>query len=66
MLGQRVVERLVDERQRLAHRERLAFGVQDSGVARVDRHAWTDGGLREIHRRDVAALQVGQRRGELG
>ena len=66
LLGQRLVEGLVDERQRLAHRERLALGVEHLGVAGVDRHARADGGLREVHRRDVAALEVGERRGQLG
>ena len=66
LLGQRLVEGLVDERQRLAHGERLALGVEHLGVAGVDRHARADGRLREVHRRDVAALQVGERRGQLG
>ena len=61
LLGQRLVEGLVDERQRLAHGERLALGVEHLGVAGVDRHARADGRLREVHRRDVAALQVGER-----
>ena len=30
-------------------------------VARVDRHAGADGRLRQVHRRDVAALKVGER-----
>ena len=66
LLGQRLVEGLVDERQRLAHRERLAFGVEHLGVAGVDRHARADGRLRQVHRRDVAALEVGERHGQLG
>ena len=66
LLGQRLVEGLVDERQRLAHRERLALGVEHLGVAGVDRHAGADGRLRQIHRRDVAALQVSERHGQLG
>ena len=63
LLGERLVEGLVDERQRLAHRERLALGVEHLGVAGVDRHARADGRLRQVHRRDVAALQVGERPG---
>ena len=66
LLGQRLVEGLVDEGQRLAHRERLALGVEHLGVAGVDRHAGADGRLRQVDRRDVAALQVGERPGQLG
>ena len=61
LLSQRLVEGLVDERQRVAHRERLARGVEHFAVARVDRHARPDGRLRQVHRRDVAALEVDQR-----
>jgi hypothetical protein len=61
LLGQRLVEGLVDQRQRLAHAERLALGVEHLGIAGIDRHAGADGRLRQVHRRDVAALQVGQR-----
>ena len=39
-------------------RERFALGVEHLGVASIDRHARADGRLREVHRRDVAALQV--------
>ena len=66
LFGQRLVERLVDERQRLAHGERLALRVEHLGVARVDRHARADGRLREVDRRDVAALKMGERRGQFG
>ena len=51
---------MVDQRQRFAHRESVAPGVEHLGVAGVDRHARADGCLRQIDRRDVAALQVGQ------
>ena len=60
LLGQRLVEGLVDQRQRGAHRERLAFGVEHLGVAGIDRHAGADGGLRQVHRGDVAGLQMRQ------
>ena len=66
LLGQRLVEGLVDERQRLAHGERLAFGVEHFGVASIDGHARADGGLRQVHRGDVAALEVRERRGQFG
>ena len=66
LLGQRLVQRLVDQRQRLAHRKRLAFGVEHFAVAGIDRHARADGRLRQVHRRDVAGLQVGERGRQFG
>ena len=60
LLGQRLVERLVDERQRGAYRQRLAFGIEHLGIAGIDRHAGANGGLRQVHWRDVAGLQVCQ------
>ena len=62
LLGQRFVEGLVNERQRLAHRERLALGVEHLGIASVNCHARADGGLGQVHWGDVAALQVGESR----
>ena len=47
-------------------RERLALGVEHLGVAGIDRHARPDGRLGQVHRRDVAALKVGERGGQLG
>ena len=47
-------------------RERLALGVEHFGVAGVDRHARADGRLRQVHRCDVAVLEVGERVGQLG
>lgn len=35
-------------------------------TAPIDRHARADGRLRQVHRRDVAALQVRERHGQLG
>ena len=65
LLGQVRVERLVDERERGAHGHRGAVRFQHAAVAGVDRHAGADAGLRQVHRRDVAALEVTQRRGQL-
>ena len=36
--------------------QQLAVGVQYLGVASVDRHAWADGRLGQVHGRDAAAL----------
>jgi len=58
LLGQCFVEGLIDERESFADREGLALGVEYLGVAGVNFHAWTDGSLGQIHRRDVAALEV--------
>ena len=66
LLGQHFVEDLVDECQRLAHRQSFALGVEHAGVARVDRHAGADGRLRQVHRGDVAVLEVDERVGQLG
>ena len=60
LFGQHLVEGLVDERQSLAYRDRIARSVQHLGVSCVDRHAGTDGGLGEIDRRDVAALELSE------
>ena len=38
--------------------QRLALGVEYLGIAGVDRHARTDGGLRQVHRRYVTALEM--------
>ena len=65
LLGQVGVERLVDERERGAHVHGGAVGFQHVAVAGVDRHAGADAGLGQVHRRDVAALQVTQGRGQL-
>ena len=56
LLGQSFVEGLVDQCQCGAHRNRFAFGVEHLGVAGIDRHAGADGGLCQVHRRDVAGL----------
>ena len=62
LLGQRLVEHLIDQRQRLAHGEGMARGIKHAAEAGVDRHAGADGGLGQVHRGDIAALQVDQRR----
>ena len=61
LLGEHLVENLVDERQRLAYGEGLASRVEHPRVAGVYRHAGADGGLGEVDRRDVARLQEAQR-----
>ena len=66
LFGQASSSVCIDQCQRLAHRNGLAFGVEHLGVARVDGHARTDGGLREIDRRDVACLEMAQRDGQFG
>ena len=66
LFGQRLVECLVDERQRVTHCEWLALGVENLGVAGVDRHARANGGLCEVDWRDVAALQVCESAGQFG
>ena len=66
LLGQRLVEGLVDQGQRGAHRDRLALGVEHLGVAGIDRHAGADGRLRQVHRGDVAGLQMRQRLRQFG
>ena len=58
LLGQRLVESLVDKRQCFAHRERFALGVEHFRVAGIDSHAGADGRLRQVHRRDIAALKM--------
>ena len=58
LLGQRLVEGCVDQRQRIAHRDGLALGVEHAGITRIDTHAGADGGLRQVHRRDVAGLKM--------
>jgi len=46
LLGaQHFIQGLVDERERLAHRDGFAGGVDDLRVAGVDGHAGADGGL---------------------
>ena len=66
LLGQHLVHGMVDQRQGVAHGYGIALGVEHLGVAGVDRHAGTDGGLGEIDRGDVAGLQVREGRGKLG
>jgi hypothetical protein len=66
LLGERFVEHLIDEGERLAYRDRLALGVEHPCVARVDAHAGADGGLREVDGGDVAGLQEAQRAWEFG
>ena len=65
LFGERLFERLVDERKRVAHRERSPADVEHARVAAEDGHAGADGGLGEVNGRDVAGLHRTQRRGQL-
>ena len=56
LLGERLFQRLVDEREGVAHRERAATYIQHARVAAEDRHARADGGLGQVHGRDAAGL----------
>ena len=40
----------------------MARGIEHAAEAGVDRHAGADGGLGQVHRGDIAALQIDQRR----
>ena len=66
LLGQRLVEGLVDERQRLAHARAACPRRRAPWRSGCRPPCRADGRLRQVHRRDVAALQVGERRGQLG
>ena len=39
----------------------MAFGIKHAAEAGVNRHAGANGGLGQVHRGDIAALQVDQR-----
>ena len=47
-------------------RRALALGVEHPGITSIDRHAGADGRLCQVHWRDVAALEVGERVGQFG
>ena len=53
LFGQSFVEGLVDSAS-ASRTESACLGVEHLGVAGIDRHARADGGLRQVHRRDVA------------
>ena len=56
---------LVDESQGRAHAHGRAVGFEDLGVAGEDRHAGPDGGLGQVHRGDMALLELLERLGQL-
>ena len=66
LLGQDFVERLVDERERLAHGELVARCIEHLRVAGEDGHAGADGGLCEIDRGDVAVCRCARSCWQLG
>ena len=66
LLGQDFVKSLVDQRECIANTHSLARSIDNFGVTRVDRHPRPDGGLSEVHRSGVGALQVPQGGGEIG
>jgi hypothetical protein len=66
LLVEGLAEDLVDEPQGGADGERAAVGLEDAGMARVDRHAGTDRGLGEVDRGDVAVLEYLERPRQLG
>ena len=66
LLSEHLVKGLVDEGKGLAHGQRIAAGVQHSGVAGEHRHARPYCGLGQIHRGDVALLHLAQRVRQLG
>ena len=51
LLGEYLVESLVDQCQRLSDIERLPRGVQDTGKPTVDGHSRADSSLRQINGR---------------
>jgi hypothetical protein len=65
LFRQHFVERLVDERQRGADAHRRAIRFEHARVTAEHGHARSDGGLGQIHWRDVALLQIPQRLGQL-
>ena len=58
LLVENLVKSLVDERQRLAHAQSFALGVEYAGVTSINRHAGADGRLSQVHWSDVAVLEV--------
>ena len=65
LLGEHLVERLVDEASAVRTGIGEPSASSDLRVAREDRHARADGGLRQVDRRDVAVLKLPKRVGQL-
>lgn len=58
LLREILIQLLIDELERSAHRHRRTFRLEHLRIARVDRHAGTDGALRHIHGCDIALLET--------
>src|SRR5205823_44299 len=65
LLGQHLVKRLIDELERSAYAHRGAIRFKHLAVAREDGHTRANGGLCEVNRSDVAALEVFECLGQL-
>lgn len=65
LLGEALVEDLVDETERRPHRHPRSVGLDDRRIAREDGHARPDHRLRKVHGRDVSVLQVLQRQRQI-
>ena len=63
---QRLGEHLVDLAEGGAHRQGLAIGFQHAAVTRINRHAGSDAGLRQIDRQDLARAHFGNGGGQFG
>lgn len=59
------IQFLIDDLQRTAHGHGAAVCFQHPAIAGVHPHAGANGGLRQIHRCNVAALEFLQRRAQL-
>src|SRR5690606_21236485 len=61
LLGECLIQRLVDQFEGSAHAHRLAVGLEDFRVAGEDGHTWTYRCLCKVDRRDVFLLEDSKR-----